>query len=71
MFPGKGAVPEQFTIASTQVGYLLTHALRPYFIKELVEDIGHSFVSALYDETTNNEGKKKLAIALRYCSQRS
>jgi hypothetical protein len=68
MFPK--SVPQQFSLGRTKLGYLITEALGPHFHRKMLEDARHaSWYTLIYDETTNNEGKKELQIAIRYWSE--
>lgn len=65
-----GAVPDNFHLGRTKLTYLITEALGPYFRDELISDLNNSPYSLLYDETTNNAGKKELQLVLRYWSDK-
>ena len=60
---------KDFSLGRTKLGYIITEALYPYFRKRLLEDIGSSFFTLLYDETTNAEGVKELNVMIRYWSE--
>lgn len=62
-------VPEGFSLGRTKLSYLITEALGPYFRKALLTDAKQSFYALLYDETTNNAGKKELQFRIRFWSQ--
>lgn len=67
MFPN--CVPNGFSIGRTKMTYILTEALGPYFRNELIADAHKSWYTIIYDETTNNEGRKELQVAIRYWSE--
>ena len=66
MFPG--GVPSHFSLSPQKIKYLITDALGPYFHQQISDDIGTSFYTVCFDETTNVESKKELQIAVRYWS---
>ena len=67
MFPGE--VSAELSLGETKVSYLITEALSPHFRKDLLRDIGSSYLALLYDETTNAKGAKELNIMIRYWSE--
>ena len=62
MFPD--AVPDNFTISSSKVSYLVSDATGPYFHNLLVSDVKASCTpyTLQYDETTNKQVEKQLDI---------
>lgn len=68
MFPN--SVPDNFTMSSSKVSYLVSEGLGPYFHKVIVEDIktSNSKYTMQYDETTNKQIAKQLDIKVRYWS---
>lgn len=69
MFPSPGAVPEQFSLNPTKLGYLLTEALAPYFRDMFLSEVKSNFFSLQFDETTNNAGHKELQTIVRFWSE--
>lgn len=69
MFPTNGAVPEQFCLNPTKMGYLISDALGPYFRKLILKEVSSSFFTLMFDETTNNAGAKELQTAIRFWSE--
>lgn len=69
MFPSPGAVPEELSLNPTKARYLISDALGPHFRKKILNDIGSSYFTLLFDETTNNAGAKELQTAVRYWSE--
>lgn len=70
MFPSDGAVPEQFSLNPTKVRYLISDALGPYFRSRLLKEVGSSYFTLMFDETTNNAGAKELQTAIRFWSEK-
>ncbi|XP_054836739.1 uncharacterized protein LOC129330638 [Eublepharis macularius] len=67
MFPG--GVPTDFSLSPKKMRYLITDALGPYFQQMISDDVGTSFYSICFDETTSVEDKKELQISVRYWSE--
>ncbi|XP_048511379.1 uncharacterized protein LOC125500995 [Athalia rosae] len=67
MFPN--SVPIAFTLSPAKLRYVITVALGPYFRETILEDCSAAWYTLIYDETTNNESKKELQVALRYWSE--
>ena len=61
---------KDFSLGPTKFSYIVTEALGPYFKDQMLQDAYKSFFSVLYDETTNNEGKKELQISIKYWSEK-
>lgn len=57
---------QNFSLGRTKITYLITEALAPYFKNEKRKEIGNSYFTLLYDETTNAAGRKELHTAVRY-----
>ena len=68
MFPSSSEV-ENFQLGRTKLSYLITEALGPYFKKKLYKDMENSYFTLLFDETTNNAGKKELQFQVRFWSE--
>ena len=68
MFPGK--IPENFTMSSSKVSYLVSEATGPYFKQLVADDVKNSAspFTLQYDETTNAQVNKQLDIKIRYWS---
>ena len=68
MFPGK--IPDNFTMSSSKVSYLVSEATRPYFKQIVADDVKNSGspFTLQYDETTNAQVNKQLDIKIRYWS---
>ena len=68
MFPGK--IPNNFTMSSSKVSYLVSEATGPYFKKIVADDVKNSGspFTLQYDETTNTRVNKQLVIKIRYWS---
>src|SRR6267154_4063429 len=68
MFPG--AIPNNFTMSSSKVSYLISEATDPFFHALLVSDVKASKMSysLQYEETTNKQVQKQLDISVRYWS---
>ena len=68
MFPGK--IPNNFTMSSSKVSYLISEATGPYFKKIVADDVKNSGspFTLQYDETTNAQVNKQLDIKIRYWS---
>lgn len=66
MFPGD--ISSKFSMARTKFSYLLTEALGPFCRDDLLNDIGDSYYSILYDETTNFKSEKELQVSVRFWS---
>ena len=66
MFPGK--VPENYTMSSSKVCYLVSEATGPYFKQVVADDVKNSGspFTLQYDETTNAQINKQLDIKIRY-----
>lgn len=67
MFPG--GVSKDFSLSPKKMNYLMTDALGPYFYKMMTEDVGESYFTICFDETTNVEDKKELQVTIRYWSK--
>ena len=61
----------KFSLSRTKARYIVTEALGPYFRSKLIEDIGDSFYSIGFDETTNSANWKELQIRIVYWSESS
>ena len=68
MFPGK--IPDNFTMSSSKVSYLVSEATGPYFKQVVANDVktSRSPFTLQYDETTNAQINKQLDIKIRYWS---
>ncbi|PFX25307.1 hypothetical protein AWC38_SpisGene10081 [Stylophora pistillata] len=69
MFPGK--IPNNFTMSSSKVSYLISEVTGPYFKKIVTDDVKKNSGSPFtlqYDETTNALVNKQLDIKIRYWS---
>lgn len=68
MFPGK--IPNNFTMSSSKVSYLISEATGPYFKKIVADDVKNSGspFTLQYDETTNAQVNKQLDLKIRYWS---
>ena len=68
MFPGK--IPDNFTMSSSKVSYLVSEATGPYFKQVVADDVKNSGspFTLQYDETTNAQVNKQLDIKIRYWS---
>lgn len=64
-----GSVPEGFSLGRAKMGYLITDALGPYFKDKLVDDVGTSFYTVKYDETTNAKDAKELQVTIQFWSR--
>ena len=68
MFPGK--IPDNFTLSSSKVSYLVSEATGPHFKQVVacdVKDSGSPF-TLQYDETTNAQINEQPDIKIRYWS---
>lgn len=63
---GLNTILQSFSLGRTKITYLITEALAPYFKNEQRKEIGDSYFTLLYDETTNAAGRKELHTAIRY-----
>lgn len=66
-----GCLPQGFSLSHGKQSYLIAEAVGPYFYKELIDELKDTYFSLLFDETTNNENKKELQIAVRFWSEKS
>lgn len=68
MFPGK--IPNNFTMSSSKVSYLISEATGPYFKKIVADDVKNSGspFTPQYDETTNAQVNDQLHIKIHYWS---
>ena len=67
MFPGK--IPANFTMSSSKLSYLISDGTGPYFNSLMVKDMkSQTPYSIHFDETTNDQGHKKIDIKIRYWS---
>ena len=68
IFPGK--IPDNFTMSSPKVSYLVSEATGPYFKQVVADDVKNSGspFTLQYDETTNAQINKQLDIKIRYWS---
>jgi len=62
--------PNNFTMSSSKVSYLISDATGPYFKKIVADDVKNSVspFTLQYDETTNVQVNKQLDIKIRYWS---
>lgn len=68
MFPG--AVPDGFSLSPAKLGYIISDALSPYFRDAMIANAKKSTsYTLMFDETTNNEGKKELQTSIRFWSE--
>ena len=69
MFPD--AVPENFSISATKAAYLVTEALGPYFMKQLLRDLDDddTYITLCFDETGNVKNEKELQVRAQYWSK--
>lgn len=61
-------IPKEFSLSTSKIRYIITYALGPYFKRQLLTDIGSSFYTIHYDETTNSKSTKELQVGIRYFS---
>ena len=68
MFPGK--IPDDFSMSSSKVLYMVSEATGPHFKKIVVDDVlnSQSTYTIHYDETTNAQIQKQLDIKIRFWS---
>ena len=68
MFPGK--IPDDFSMSSSKVSYMVSEATGPHFKKIVVDDVlnSQSMYTIHYDETTNAQIQKQLDIKIRFWS---
>ena len=68
MFPGK--IPDDFSMSSSKVSYMVSEATGPHFKKIVVDDVlnSQSTYTIHYDETTNAQIQKQLDIKIRFWS---
>jgi hypothetical protein len=68
MFPGR--IPDNFSLSSSKVSYLISDATGPHFHELLLRDVKESDLpyTIQYDETTNAQTQKQLDIAIRFWS---
>lgn len=57
---------QNFSLGRTKITYRITEALASYFKNEQRKEIGDSYFTLLYDETTNAAGRKELHTPICY-----
>ena len=67
MFPDS-PIASSMALSPTKVKYLISDGLGPYFLKNMIADVGEAYYTIHFDETTTNQVKKQMDVLLRYFS---
>ncbi|KAJ8049982.1 hypothetical protein HOLleu_02975 [Holothuria leucospilota] len=70
MFPDS-AIAKHYAMRSSKLSYILTHALGPYFLRQLVKEIEGKYFTIHFDETVTAQMKKQMDVLVRFFSSRT